>query len=86
MTTLSLHTEILDCQGLGWNAIYGTTINDRYKIGSVFNKGSFGHIMAVTDTTNPELPLVIKIQKDITILAQEIQTLFKINNTVKKNQ
>tara|TARA_B110000305_G_C18786511_1_gene336348 strand:- start:186 stop:305 length:120 start_codon:yes stop_codon:yes gene_type:complete len=33
-----------------------------------------------------EAPLVMKIQTDTTIIAQEIQTLAKINNVIKKNQ
>ena len=33
-----------------------------------------------------EAPLVMKIQTDTAIIAQEIQTLAKINNVIKKNQ
>jgi hypothetical protein len=35
--------------------------------------------------TERKVPMVMKIQKDISIIANEIQTLYKVNDIVTKN-
>jgi hypothetical protein len=44
------------------------------------DEGSFGQIYKCKDLSNPELPLVIKLDKDIKQFSKEISALNKINS------
>ena len=44
------------------------------------DEGSFGEIYKCKDLSNPDLALVIKIDKDVKQFSKEISALTKINN------
>jgi RIO-like serine/threonine protein kinase len=60
-----------------------TIENGRFVIGSPIGQGKNGKVFQVTDTQNPDLPLVIKIQQDIEAAGQEVRAINKINTSKK---
>lgn len=80
-TTASTTPKPLDKESL--DIIYdskleGTILKDKYMVGRLIDRGSFGKVYKVTDTANSDRPLVIKVSNQNELIAKEIKTMKNI--------
>lgn len=57
----------------------GTVLNKRFKVGKLIGQGSYGKVYRVYDLDNLNLPLVMKLSPDYTILYKEIKAIGTIS-------
>ena len=74
-------TEVIECNGKGYNALKGQLLQKRYLIGDYIDEGGQGKIYSVVDIKKDcegKIPLVIKLSEDYEAITEEIAIMKKL--------
>ena len=76
-------TEVIECNGQGYQALVGSVLQGRYKIGNFIDKGNQGSIYEVTENQKSSTKMIIKVSEDYDSITEEIKVLKKLRKSQK---
>lgn len=74
-------TEVIECNGQGYQALVGSVLQGRYKIGNFIDKGNQGSIYEVTENQKSSTKMIIKVSEDYDSITEEIKVLKKLRKS-----